>query len=264
MLRPMIAAAMLSPSLVAAEPLDLYAAGSLRAALSEVAAAFTTATGVEVRTEFAPSGLLRERIEAGETVSVFASANMAHPQALAAQGLGGPVVLFAGNRLCGLARPGLEVTEASLLEAMLSDEVSLGISTPEADPSGDYAWTLFEKAEALSPGAEPALKDRAQQLTGGPDSAAAPEGRNLYGWHVAEGRADLFLTYCTNAHLAQRENPDLQIVSVPPALSVGADYGLTVLQDRPEAAQLALFILSPEGQSILAGYGFEAPTLPSE
>ena len=71
-------------------------------------------------------------------------------------------------------------------------------------------------------------------------------------------KADVFLTYCTNAVLAQRELPELQIVQIPKALSVAADYGLTVLADAPEAAQaLADFILSPEGQAVLAGYGFD-------
>ena len=40
------------------------------------------------------------------------------------------------------------------------------------------------------------------QLTGGPDSDPAPEGRNTYAWVMESDRADLFLTYCTNAVLA--------------------------------------------------------------
>lgn len=45
-----------------AEPVKLLAAGSLRAALSEASQAFTAAEGTEVAHDFAPSGLLRERI----------------------------------------------------------------------------------------------------------------------------------------------------------------------------------------------------------
>ena len=44
------------------EPLRLYAAGSLRRALSEVSAAFTEATGIRVQGTFGASGLLRERL----------------------------------------------------------------------------------------------------------------------------------------------------------------------------------------------------------
>jgi molybdate transport system substrate-binding protein len=46
-------------------------------------------------------------------------------------------------------------------------------------------------------------------------------------------------------------------------LAVSADYGLTVMADAsPAASQFALFILSPEGQRILASHGFSAPNLP--
>ena len=247
----------------AAQPVLLHAAGSLRAALGEVAADFATAEGVEVVTTFAPSGILRERIEAGEAAQVFASANMAHPRRLAGAGKAGPVALFARNSLCALTAPGVDATPETLLDRMLSDAVRVGTSTPRADPAGDYAFQLFAKAEALRPGARAALEAKALQLTGGPDSAKAPEGRNLYAWVMQEGQADLFLTYCTNAVLAQAEAPELGIVTVPSALAVGADYGLTVLNGSPEGAwRLALYILSPAGQAVLARYGFESGALP--
>jgi molybdenum ABC transporter molybdate-binding protein len=243
-----------------AEEVSLFAAGSLTAALSEVAKDYTTAYGVPVDTIFGPSGLMRERIEAGEVAHVFASANMRHPRTLESAGKGGPVALFARNRLCGLARPEVAVSTDTLLEVMLSDDVRLGTSTPKADPSGDYAFELFDKS-----GHSDALKAKALQLTGGPDSAKPPEGRNAYAWVLDSDQADIFLTYCTNAVLAQKEVPALQFVPVPKALSVGADYGLIVLDGAPaEAWKLAMHILSPEGQSVLAEYGFDAAALPKE
>ncbi|MEA2117260.1 molybdate ABC transporter substrate-binding protein [Halovibrio sp. HP20-50] len=252
-----------APLAVNAEPVSLYAAGSLRAALGEVAENFSNTFDVEVSTTFGPSGLMRERIEAGETAHVFASANMTHPQRLEKAERGGPVALFARNRLCALAQPELEVTSATLLETLLADENRLGTSTPGADPSGDYAWELFDRAEKLHPGAAETLKAKANQLTGGPSSSKPPEDRNTYGWVMEKDQADLFLTYCTNAVLAQSEVPDLQIVTVPSELAVGADYGLIVLNDAPsDAWKLALHILSPEGQAVLARYGFEVSALP--
>jgi molybdate transport system substrate-binding protein len=255
----------LSSGAAMAADLGLYAAGSLKAALNDVARAYQEQYGTAVAPTFAASGLLRQRIEGGEAPDVFASANMAHPQALADAGWGGPVALFARNRLCALAQPGLDVDTATLLDTLLDDAVRLGTSTPKADPSGDYAWQLFEKADALRPGAFATLDAKALQLTGGPESEKPPEGRNTYAWVMEEESADLFLTYCTNAVLAQKEVPALQIVAVPEELSVGADYGLLVRQDAlPQAWQLALFILSPEGQAILAGYGFASGAQPRE
>lgn len=238
----------------AAEDISLYAAGSLKAALSDVAENYAETYGTPVATHFGPSGLMRERIEAGETAHVFASANMRHPDTLAKAGKGGPVALFARNKLCALARPKVAVTTDTLLDMMLDGETRLGTSTPKADPSGDYAFDLFDKS-----GHADVLKAKALQLTGGPDSAKPPEGRNNYAWVLDSDQADIFLTYCTNAVLAKTEVQDLQIVQVPEALSVGADYGLIVLDGAPpEAWKLALHILSPAGQAVLSEYGFDA------
>jgi ABC-type molybdate transport system substrate-binding protein len=215
-----------------------------------------------VEAKYGPSGTLRDEIAAGGRAQVFASANMEHPQSLANAGKSGPVVLFARNRLCALVRPGLSVTPETLLDTMLHGDVKLGTSTPKADPSGDYAFAVFAKADAVKSGSRKALEQKAQQLTGGPSSAKGPAGRSVYGWHVAGGRADIFLTYCTNALAAQRENAGQQVVALPEPLAVGADYGLTVLNDGPPASyRFALFIVSSKGQQILAKHGFSAPAL---
>src|SRR5260370_8332744 len=64
----------------ASEPVRLYAAGSLRAALTEVAAAFEQASGSKIEANYGASGLLRDEIPAGAPANFFASANMEHPQ----------------------------------------------------------------------------------------------------------------------------------------------------------------------------------------
>ena len=200
-----------------------------------------------------------------EPAEVFASANMAHPLALAKDGKAGPVVLFVRNETCAFARPGLDVTSNTLLAQMLDPKLKLGTSTPKTDPSGDYAWQVFAKAEALKPGARATLEGKALQLVGGPNSAPIPPDRNGYGHLLATGAADLFLGYCTNADPIAREQPGIRMVRLPEKLLVGADYGLTVLNGAsPNAYRLAMYILSPEGQRILARHGFVAPGLPRE
>jgi len=175
----------------------------------------------------------------------------------------GRVVLFARNRLCALVRPGLAVEPATILDRMLDANVKLGTSTPRADPSGDYAWEVFRKADRLRPGAFAALEEKALRLTGGPNAPSAPPGRTIYGALVAAGKADIFLTYCTSAREAQTQNSSQQIVPLPVELAVGADYGLTVLNSSsPQAYEFAMFILSIDGQRVLAKHGFAAPALP--
>ncbi len=226
----------LVPAMALADTVQLYAAGSLRGALTDMASAFEAATGNTVQAKFGASGLLKDEIADGTKADLFTSANMEHPQTLHDAGKSGAVFLFARNRLCALVNPGLNVDSASLLERMLDPDVKLGSSTPKADPSGDYAFEVFRKAGAIKPGAQAVLEKKALLLTGATDSAAAPLGRTAYGWHLAEGRADIFLTYCTNALAAQKENPDQQIVDLPESLSVGADYGLTLINRAASSA----------------------------
>jgi len=253
------------PWSASAEPLNLYAAGSLKSAMGAIAASYEKIYGTAITTKFGPSGLLTKAIEEGEAADVFASANMGHPEKLAAGGWGGPVVLFARNQLCALAQPGVDVTTDNFLDTLLSKDVRVGTSTPKADPSGDYAWELFKKADAVMAGSFATLSGKALQLTGGPDSPKAPEGVNQYGWVMGDKKADVFLTYCTNAVLAKKEVPDLKIVRIPGDLSVGADYGMIVRNGAPpEAWRLAMFILSPDGQKVLKEYGFEAAAVPEE
>ncbi len=255
------AAVMIAPAPAQAESLRLFAAGSLRAAMTELIGAFRAARPEHaVESTFGPSGLLRERVEKGETAHVFASADKGHPQKLIDKALAlNPLMIFARNELCGIARPGLNVTSDSLLDTMLDPAMRLGISTPKADPSGDYAIELFAKAEALKPGATAALTAKALKLTGGPTSEQPPAGKSAYGHIMGSGKADLFLTYCTNALIAQKEVPGLRIVKVPAALSVGADYGMVVLKQAPPvAAEFAAFVKSTSGQGILARHGFGA------
>lgn len=249
--------AIMSTPIRAADTVLLHAAGSLRGALTEVSNAFEKSSGVKVQAKYGPSGLLRDEIANGAKAEVFASANMAHPASLAKAGKAGPVQLFTRNRLCALVKPGLTVTPANLLERMLDPAIKLGTSTPKADPSGDYAFEVFKRADALKPGANDALVAKALQLTGGPNSPAPPSDRSVYGALVAAGQADIFLTYCTGALVAQRENPGQQMVALPDELAVGADYGLTVVNGASAIAEkLAAFILSQEGQDILAKHGF--------
>ena len=248
------------PAVAVGDPVQVYAAGSLRDALTEIARDHEARTGQKVVLTFAASGLLRERIEQGAPAQVFASADTKHPQRLANQGQWQAPVVFTRNTLCALAQGAVAVTSDTLLSTMLQPQVRLGISTPKADPAGDYAWALFQKADALQPGATARLEAKALQLTGGAQSAQAPAGRNTYAWEMEQNRAAVFLTYCTNAVAARAEVPSLQVVAVPEALQVGAAYGLTVRAGAPAQAQaFAQAVLQPPAQAVFRRLGFAAP-----
>jgi molybdenum ABC transporter molybdate-binding protein len=260
-MRPLALLLALSMSAVSAQAqIAVYAAGSLREALTEIATQWQARGGAPVALTFGASGLLRERIEKGEPAQVFASADTEHPQRLAAAGHWRAPMVFTRNALCALAAPQVQATPQTLLATLLRSDVRVGTSTPKADPSGDYAWALFRKADGVQPGAYAKLDAKALKLTGGPDSAQAPAGRIAYAWLMDSGQADVFLTYCTNAVAAQREMPRLQVVQVPPELQVGAAYGLTVRSDAADSARgFAAYVLSAPAQAVLARLGFGAP-----
>jgi ABC-type molybdate transport system substrate-binding protein len=243
----------------------LYAAGSLRGALSEVADDFTKEYGNPVKTEFGPSGTLRGRLENGEQADVFASADIGNPLKLYQEGLSGPVVNFTSNRMTLVVKPGLSVTPDNLLNILLDSNIKLGTSTPISDPSGDYAQEIFRKADTLRPGSFKTLDAKALRLVGGPSSPPVPDGKNNLVYFLEETKqADVFLAYYTSALSALKIAPDLQVVELPDNLAVKADYGLTVLKDAsPDAKKLAEYILSPFGQKILTKYGFSSESLVS-
>lgn len=257
----LMAAATLAIGAHAQTPVSVYAAGSLRAPLTAVAEAFAKAPGgASVRPTFGASGLLRDRIAGGEAADVFASANMEHPQALAAKGWTDAVRPFVRNQLCVLAHPLVPVTADNVLDVLLDPRWKLGTSTPKADPSGDYAWDVFRRADVLRPGAYAVLDARALKLTGGPGSPPPPPDRSVYGMLVANGDADVFLTYCTNARQAIAELPALRSVALPASLAVGATYGIAVRRGAGRDAEaFVAYVLSPDGQRELARFGFDPP-----
>jgi molybdate transport system substrate-binding protein len=262
-----LCAALITASSSAADTavVRLHAAGSLRAAMTDIAKAYSDTYGTHVESVFGGSGGLKDRLFQGEAGDVFASADMGNPQALTEAGKAGPTVLFARNHLCAFLRPGLKATPVTLLATMLNPSTKIGTSTPKNDPAGDYAWAMFQKADLQRPGSRAILEAKALKIGNVPGSLAVPSSAtNAVVWLFQEKRVDIFFSYCTGGPALTKESPGITVVSLPPALAMEADYGLTVLAgaNKDQAGQFALYILSPAGQKILAQHGFDAPSLP--
>lgn len=254
-------AVLLAAPMAHAAPLTLYAAGSLTTALTTVANDFTAATGTPVTTNFLSSGTLRQQIEAGAWPDVFASADVGNPAALQAEGLAGPVVNFASNRIVAVVRASEGVTSANLLATFLNPSERVGTSTPVYDPQGDYEEQVFANADALSPGAKATLDAKAQRLTAGPTSPPVPAGQNALVYFLdTTNQTDVFLNYYTSAIAAVALDPSLQEIDLPANLAVSAQYGETIINGaQPGAAALEDYLLSPTAQSVLAANGFGPP-----
>lgn len=243
--------------------LVLYGAGSLREAMTEVAAAFTRERGVAVRTQFGASGRMRERIEAGDKVDVFTSADIGHAARLVADGRASVMAMFARNELC-LLSPAAQAPAgpAGVLDALLANGVKIGVSPARVDPLGDYTVQFFDIADRLKPGSGQALRSRAVVLDNPPGAPPSASG-DYYLDALRDGRIGLAIVYCSGKGRYARLDPGLAMTPFPPELATGPQYGLAVMKDaRPEGLLLALTILSPPGQKILAANGFKPVTEP--
>jgi molybdenum ABC transporter molybdate-binding protein len=241
----------------AAEPLRIYAAGSLTAAFTDMVKAFPAPANTFAAPVFGPSGVLRERIEHGEPADILASADMDQPRTLSREKGDRPVIMFTRNRLCVISRAKIGLTPDNMLEKLFDPVVRIATSTPHADPAGDYTWAVFARAEAVHPGAQGILEKKALQLFGGPDTKPLVPGHGAAQGIFLADRADAMFGYCSGAGAIVREIPDLVSVALPPDLTVGPAYGLIVLTDDLLAARFALFVLSEQGQAILLRHGFD-------
>jgi ABC-type molybdate transport system substrate-binding protein len=210
---------------VHAQQLQVIAAGSLTDAFNDLLRRFPAPRDAIATPEYGPSGLMREKIEAGAPADILASADMDQARRLAAN------------------HPERTVRVAT--------------STPAADPAGDYTWAMFARAEALHPGARATLEAKAAPLVGG--GAKTPllvPGKGAVEGVFLANRADVMIGYCSGAAAVMRTVPDLVSVPVPADLSVGPAYGMVLLNANPLTLRFAVFVMSEAGQAALRAHDF--------
>jgi len=233
----------------------IYAAGSLRGVVRDLASEAASSFHIDVQASFGGSGSLRERIEKGEHPDLLLSADLESPRKLERAGRTAlPVVAFARNRLCVVSRRETGITPSNLIDVLLKPGMRVRTSTPVADPSGDYAWSLFDRIDRMRPGAGARLKKKAGAVMNATATPADPK-QSAATALFASRRIDVSITYCSAAAGLEREMPVLLSVPVPAALDPHPVYGAAVLSDSPAALKLAVFLLSDKGQAIIARNG---------
>jgi len=234
--------------------IKVLAAGSLRDAMTELGEAYRKESGVGIAASYGPSGKLRENIQQGRQVDVFASAAVEHTDALAAKKLLSRSVIFAFNDLCVVSTPALGLTEGNLVETLLQAAVRLATSTPVSDPMGDYTWQFFRNADKAQPGAFARFDAKAMKLSGA--SAPAPGQKLPYVTVFEDDKADAYVMYCTNAASTLRALPDLKVLRIPDALNVRGAYGIGAAPSSAAGERFVAFVLGPAGKAILRRHGF--------
>jgi molybdate transport system substrate-binding protein len=251
-----------------ADALKVMAAGSLRAAVTDLLHRFPLQSDTVDPPEFGPSGLMRQKIENGAAVDVFASADMEQPRQLASGHPERMVILFARNSLCALARPNLALNEDNFLDRLLDPAVRIATSTPGSDPLGTYSWEVFARADALKPGARATLEAKAKKLVGnGEKTPPLVAGKGAVEGIFFSDQADVMLIYCSAVPALQSAIPSLTSIKLPATLTVEPAYGMVILDSKPVALRFVAFVMSEEGQATLRSHGFEpvasaAPTQP--
>ncbi|QKJ88339.1 Molybdenum ABC transporter, periplasmic molybdate-binding protein [Paramixta manurensis] len=233
--------------------LTVLAAGSLRLVWEQVMAAFYQHSGIRVETQYGPAGLLRQRIEKGERCDLFASANYAHPNRLQQTGIAQRVGIFTHNQLCLCVRKHLIAPDSDWLSILQNPRLRVATSTPESDPSGDYAWQWFDEIEQRYPGVGSALKKRAMPLVGGSNSQPIPQGQLAAAWLLGSGQAEVFIGYASYAARLQAV-AGVQVIMPPADCQIRADYAFAVC--HPAAQPLADFLITEPAQTLFRQAGF--------
>jgi molybdate transport system substrate-binding protein len=235
----------LSPAIAQDKSLTVFAAASMKNALDEIDAAYTTKTGVKIIASYAASSALAKQIEQGAPADIFMSADTdwmdyainrkTIEESTRVNLLGNRIVLIApkeskiDNVTIG---PGFDL-------ARLAGDGRIATGDVKAVPVGKYAKAALEKL-----GAWQAVQAK----------FAMAESVRAALTLVARGEAALGIVYATDARI----EPGVKIVGSFPADSHPAIiYPVAATTTaRAEAAGYLGFLRSSVAKAIFEKYGF--------
>lgn len=214
---------------------EVYAAASLQRSFDEVASAFETAhPGVTVSAVYDGSSTLATQIGEGAPADVFASADEKNMAKVAAEAPDPRI--FAGNTLVIAVPTGNPGRVESLADLA---RVTTVLCAAEV-PCGAASQTLLSNAGVtVTP-------------------ASAEQNVTAVLTKVAAGEADAGLVYATDVV----GRTDVESIVPEGTDAVVNRYPIAALADAPNPAAAAAFVdfvLSADGQEILADAGFRAP-----
>jgi molybdate transport system substrate-binding protein len=232
--------------------LTVFAAASLTDAFNEIGAAFKSDhPGMDLAFSFGGSQQLAQQIGQGAPADIFASANQAQMDALVKSGqvVSGTQKTFAKNRLIVIF-PKDNPGGIRALTDLAKPGLKLVLAAKEA-PVGQYALNYLEKA----------VKDTAFMPSYKDDVL-----KNVVSYEtdvksvltkVTLGEADAGIVYASDISIGA--GGQVSKLDIPDALNVIATYPIAVLKGSKNAKaanDFMDFVLSGDGQAILAKYGF--------
>ena len=231
------------------QELHVFAAASLREAITEAAGNFEqTHPSVRVVSNFAGSQVLRLQIESGARADLFVSANPDHLDSLQRDALLlAPPTVVATNELV-LAVPSGNSARISGIQDLTQPGRRV-VMAAESVPAGAYARQMLALQAAAT--GRPELADAVLQRVISFETNVRQVAAKL-----ELGEADAGFVYRTDVLASDGR---LQVIETPSQVRVTANYPAAVLRDTPNpqlAERFLTFLRSPEAQAILSRHGF--------
>lgn len=224
----------------AAGTITVFAAASLTDVFGELEIAFEQRhPSADVVLNFAGSGTLATQIISGAPADVFAAASEPPMSAIVDAGDAVDPAIFTTNTL-EIVVPAGNPAGVTGLADLADPELTIALCDPSV-PCGAAAETLMQSA-GHQPAADTLEEDVRAVLT-----------------KVVLGEADAGLVYATDIIAA---GDSVEGITVPQAADVVNRYPIAVVSGSPNPAAARAwvdFVLSADGQAVLAAAGFVAP-----
>ena len=232
--------------------LNVFAAASLTEALDAIAGLYTAQDqGVKISFNFAGSQQLAQQIGQGASADLFVSANMHQMSEAAKSGRidTSAFRIFAHNRLV-VVYPKENGAGLLSLRDLTKDHIKI-ILADKAVPVGQYSLDVLEKC-ARSP--EYGSLFRQDVIK---NVVSYEENVRVVLSKIIMGEADAGIVYTSD--ISQNARHEVGTIEIPEKFNVVAAYPVAVVLDskhREQAEKFMAFLLSDEGQTVLARFGF--------
>jgi molybdate transport system substrate-binding protein len=242
--------ASVAPLASAEQPdLTVFAAASLTNVFEDLQAPWSaTYPGSELVLSFDASSALRAQIEEGAPADVFASADTRNAQTLVDECLApGPITPFAGNTLVIVVPTGNPAGIESPAD-LAREGVRVVAAGPEV-PITRYTTEAIANLGALEGYPAGFVEAVVSNTVSEEDNVRAVLTK------IELGEGDAAIVYVTDA----ASSDQVETVAIPDEANVPATYAAVTVGASTQpalAASFLDFITGPEGQAVLAGYGF--------
>jgi len=226
------------------QDLTVAAAANLTDALTEIGPRFTSKTGIRVVFSFGATADLARQIENGAPFDVFLAADTEHVEQLERKGLltPGTRALYARGRLVMWLPPDSNLSVARIQDITAKEFERVAIAKPDVAPYGRAtveslrALNIWNEIEPKVVYAQNVTQTKQYAATGNAEVAFIP--------------------------LALVKPGEGKYLEVDESLHQPIDQTLGIVKDSPKQAaarQFTDFLLSDEGQELLAKKGYSKP-----